>query len=103
MPSRRVPCFKSEGQSEAEFERECAGDAARSSGVDAADVTAAIRFLLATPSITGQMIALDGGQHLGCGKPGKRVSSGAKALKQVTLRPYLRPSNRMLPSMRETS
>jgi len=28
------------------------------------DVTSAVRFLLATPSITGQMIALDGGRHL---------------------------------------
>jgi hypothetical protein len=28
------------------------------------DVVGAIRFLLDTPSITGQMIVLDGGQHL---------------------------------------
>jgi len=28
------------------------------------DVTGAVRFLLETPSVTGQMIALDGGQHL---------------------------------------
>jgi hypothetical protein len=28
------------------------------------DVTGAVRFLLESPSITGQMIALDGGQHL---------------------------------------
>ena len=32
--------------------------------VSAEDVTGAIRFLLDTPSITGQIIALDGGQHL---------------------------------------
>ena len=48
--------------------------------VDAADVTAAIQFLLETPSITGQMIALDGGQHLGLENPGKRVSSGRQGL-----------------------
>lgn len=29
------------------------------------EVTATARFLLTTPSLTGQMIALDGGQHLG--------------------------------------
>ena len=28
------------------------------------EITAAVRFILATPSMTGQMIALDGGQHL---------------------------------------
>jgi NAD(P)-dependent dehydrogenase (short-subunit alcohol dehydrogenase family) len=28
------------------------------------EVCRTIRFLLETPSITGQMIALDGGQHL---------------------------------------
>lgn len=29
------------------------------------EIAAAVRFLLAAPSLTGQMIALDGGQHLG--------------------------------------
>jgi hypothetical protein len=28
------------------------------------DITATVRFLLETGSITGQMIALDGGRHL---------------------------------------
>jgi hypothetical protein len=28
------------------------------------EIAAAVRFILATPSMTGQMIALDGGQHL---------------------------------------
>jgi NAD(P)-dependent dehydrogenase (short-subunit alcohol dehydrogenase family) len=31
-----------------------------------AEIAAAVRFILASPSFTGQMIALDGGQHLGC-------------------------------------
>jgi NAD(P)-dependent dehydrogenase (short-subunit alcohol dehydrogenase family) len=35
----------------------------RGAGVD--EICACIRFILATPSLTGQMIALDGGQHLG--------------------------------------
>lgn len=34
----------------------------RATGLD--EITAAIRFMLAAPSMTGQMIALDGGQHL---------------------------------------
>jgi NAD(P)-dependent dehydrogenase (short-subunit alcohol dehydrogenase family) len=57
------PVFKSEGQSEAAFQRECRATLL-GRPVDAADVSAAIRFLLDTPSITGQMIVLDAGQHL---------------------------------------
>ena len=34
------------------------------------EIAAAVRFLLDTPSITGQMIALDSGQHLGWAFPG---------------------------------
>jgi NAD(P)-dependent dehydrogenase (short-subunit alcohol dehydrogenase family) len=57
------PVLKSQGQSQAAFERECRATLLRRA-VDAEDVTAAIRFLLDTPSITGQLIALDAGQHL---------------------------------------
>ena len=63
------PVFKSEGQSEASFEREARATLLQQP-VDAADVTAAIQFLLETPSITGQMITLDGGQHLAWKTPG---------------------------------
>ena len=63
------PVFKSEGQSEASFEREARATLLQQR-VDAADVTAAIQFLLETPSITGQMITLDGGQHLAGKTPG---------------------------------
>jgi NAD(P)-dependent dehydrogenase (short-subunit alcohol dehydrogenase family) len=41
----------------------------RGAGVD--EVCACVRFILATPSLTGQMIALDGGQHLGWLHPGQ--------------------------------
>ncbi len=33
------------------------------------EICAAVRFLLGAPSVTGQMIALDGGQHLGWAQP----------------------------------
>jgi hypothetical protein len=33
------------------------------------EIAAAVRFILASPSLTGQMIALDGGQHLGWSMP----------------------------------
>ncbi len=34
-------------------------------GTTPAEICAAVRFILAAPALTGQMIALDGGQHLG--------------------------------------
>jgi NAD(P)-dependent dehydrogenase (short-subunit alcohol dehydrogenase family) len=57
------PVLKSVGQSQADFEREFRSTPLRRQ-VGPEDVVAAIRFLVDTPSITGQMIALDGGQHL---------------------------------------
>jgi hypothetical protein len=32
-------------------------------GVDAAEIVAALRFIIATPTLTGQTILLDGGQR----------------------------------------
>ena len=57
------PVLRSRGQSEAEFQREVGGTLLQRQ-VEPDDVIAAIRFLLDTPSVTGQIIALDGGQHL---------------------------------------
>ncbi len=57
------PVFANEGQSQSAFERECRATLLQKA-VSPEDVAGAIRFLLETPSITGQMIALDGGQHL---------------------------------------
>ncbi len=39
-------------------------------GTTPEEICAAVRFILATPAMTGQMIALDGGQHLGWAQPG---------------------------------
>ncbi|MFD2234955.1 SDR family oxidoreductase [Phaeospirillum tilakii] len=39
-------------------------------GTSPDEICAAVRFLLASPALTGQMIALDGGQHLGWGVAG---------------------------------
>lgn len=57
------PVLPNRHQSEADFARECQATLL-GRGVDVDEVTGAIRFLLATPSVTGQMIALDAGQHL---------------------------------------
>jgi NAD(P)-dependent dehydrogenase (short-subunit alcohol dehydrogenase family) len=57
------PVLPSQTQDKASFEREV-GATLLKRPVSAEDVSAAIRFLIDTPSVTGQMIALDSGQHL---------------------------------------
>ncbi|TPW29829.1 SDR family oxidoreductase [Martelella alba] len=57
------PSMKSERQAQEDFDRQIDGlILKRGPGLDEFGRT--IRFLFDTPSITGQMIALDGGQHL---------------------------------------
>jgi len=58
------PALPSARQSEAEFARQCAAVPLRR-GTSPEEITLALRFILAASSMTGQMIALDGGQHLG--------------------------------------
>jgi NAD(P)-dependent dehydrogenase (short-subunit alcohol dehydrogenase family) len=58
------PVLPSHRQSDAEFEQECR-DTPLGRAATLEDICRTIAFLLATPSITGQMIAIDGGQHLG--------------------------------------
>jgi NAD(P)-dependent dehydrogenase (short-subunit alcohol dehydrogenase family) len=57
------PTLKSVHQTTAEFAAE-ATDTLLRRGPTLQEIAAAVRFILATPSMTGQMIALDGGQHL---------------------------------------
>lgn len=57
------PVLPARDQSEAEFAAECRSTLLKNP-VSIRDITAAIRFLLDTPSITGEMIVVDGGQHL---------------------------------------
>ena len=40
-------------------------------GTSPSEIAAALRFILAAPAMTGQMIALDGGEHLGWAQPGQ--------------------------------
>jgi len=62
------PALPSARQSDADFARQCAL-MPLSRGTSPDEICAAVRFLLAAPSMTGQMIALDGGQHLGWAQP----------------------------------
>lgn len=57
------PVLKSVHQTDSEFAEEVAGTLLRR-GPTADQIAAAVRFILAAPAMTGQMIALDAGQHL---------------------------------------
>lgn len=57
------PALKNTRQSEKDFARQAQATILRR-GTNPDEIYAAIRFILASPSMTGQMIALDGGQHL---------------------------------------
>jgi NAD(P)-dependent dehydrogenase (short-subunit alcohol dehydrogenase family) len=65
------PALPSPRQSEAQFERQCRLMPLER-GTSPAEIAAAVRFILAAPAMTGQMIALDGGQHLGWAQPAGR-------------------------------
>jgi NAD(P)-dependent dehydrogenase (short-subunit alcohol dehydrogenase family) len=58
------PALPSPRQSAEEFARQCATTPLRR-GTGPQEIAAALRFILSAPAMTGQMIALDGGQHLG--------------------------------------
>jgi NAD(P)-dependent dehydrogenase (short-subunit alcohol dehydrogenase family) len=62
------PALPSARQGEASFTRQTASTPLRR-GTTPTEICDAIRFILAAPALTGQMIALDGGQHLGWSVP----------------------------------
>ncbi len=57
------PTLQSALQSEAEFAAQCAA-MPLGHGATPEEISAAVRYILEAPAMTGQMIALDGGQHL---------------------------------------
>ena len=62
------PTLPSPRQTEDQFARQSAA-MPLGQGTTPEEISAAVRFILASPSMTGQMIALDGGQHLGWAQP----------------------------------
>ncbi len=62
------PTLPSPRQSPEQFARQY-GMMPLQRGTSPQEVAAALRFILSAPAMTGQMIALDGGQHLGWGQP----------------------------------
>ena len=62
------PTLKGERQSDEHFRLQWQSVPMRRS-TDPGEIAAAIRFILDAPGLTGQMIALDGGEHLGWAQP----------------------------------
>ena len=62
------PTLPSPRQSHEQFLEQCRSMPLRR-GTAPEEVAAAMRFILEAPAMTGQMIALDGGQHLGWAQP----------------------------------
>lgn len=67
------PVLRSRHQSEAEFRAQCEATPLRRA-TSPQEIAAAIRYILDAPAMTGQMIALDGGQHLAWETPDVDVS-----------------------------
>lgn len=72
------PVLKSIHQTEQDFSAEVASTLLHR-GPSTAEIAAAVRFILDAPAMTGQMIALDGGQHLTWSE-GEHNPTGIKVL-----------------------
>ncbi|MGN6149017.1 MAG: SDR family oxidoreductase [Rhizomicrobium sp.] len=66
------PTMRNARQSEADFSRQREATMLKS-GAEPQDICDAVRYLLDAPSVTGQMIAVDGGQHLAWKTPDVNV------------------------------
>jgi len=67
------PALRSVYQSKDDFEAECRATPLRH-GTTPEEIASTVLFILRTPAMTGQMIALDGGQHLLWQTPDIRVT-----------------------------
>ena len=66
------PTLKSDRQSEEQFQKQWQSVPLQH-GPDVTEICDAVRYLIAAPSVTGQMIAVDGGEHLGWAQPSRGV------------------------------
>ena len=64
------PTLPSIRQSQLQFDRQVALTPLEVQ-VDVEEICNAVRFILATPSMTGQLLSIDSGQHLGWAQPGQ--------------------------------
>lgn len=65
------PVLPNTRQSETQFRVQCESTPL-GHGASPQEISDAVRFILAAPAMTGQMLALDGGQHLGWAKTSTR-------------------------------
>lgn len=65
--------LKGEHQSEAQFDAQRAASILER-GANPADIVAALLYFLDAPAVTGQLLAVDGGQHLGWKTPDLMIS-----------------------------
>ena len=68
------PTLPSPRQSQAQFDTQSESMPLRR-GTTPAEICSAAQFILSAPAMTGQMIALDGGQHLGWDQPSNTYNS----------------------------
>jgi NAD(P)-dependent dehydrogenase (short-subunit alcohol dehydrogenase family) len=68
------PALPNARQSDEQFLRQCA-TMPLGRGTSPDEIAAALRFILEATAVTGQMIALDGGQHLGWAQPPRTPAS----------------------------
>lgn len=73
------PVLPSPHQTEAQFRKQWESTPLKR-GAEPGEIAAAIGFLLDAPAVTGQMIALDGGQHLPWQQPGGPLPAARRAL-----------------------
>lgn len=66
------PTLKSERQTEDQFRMQW-NAVPLGHGATPEEIAAGVRFILSAPSMTGQMIALDGGEHMGWAQPSRGV------------------------------
>lgn len=64
------PTLKSERQTEDQFRMQW-NAVPLGHGATPEEIAAGVRFILSAPSMTGQMIALDGGEHMGWAQPSR--------------------------------
>ena len=65
------PAIKSKFQTKKQFEKQCK-NMPLGIGTSVEEIAKAVIFFISSSSITGQMLALDGGQHLGWGQVNKK-------------------------------
>ena len=66
------PTLKADRQTEEQFEKQWRATPLKRS-TDPKEIAETVRFLVGAPAVTGQMIALDGGEHLGYAQPTRGI------------------------------